>query len=93
MNSSIIDKQFFVSFTEIKHLSPYFLKSKTKVIAPYKTIRNVLVEKELSEKRAHTMKTVKQYEYDIKHEQIVRGQGLCKWVINFFLIHLIMIPI
>lgn len=69
---------------EIKHLIPYFLKSKTKVIVPYKRIRNILGQNELSEKTTHASKNLKQYDYDIKLDEIVRGQGLCKWVTKIF---------
>jgi hypothetical protein len=45
-----VDKQAFVVFKAVKHFRPYLLKSKTKVIVPYTTVRNLLVQKELGEK-------------------------------------------
>ena len=45
-----IDKQGYASYKSVKHFRPYLLKSKTKVIVPYATIRNVLVQKDLGEK-------------------------------------------
>jgi hypothetical protein len=58
------------------------LKSRTKVIVPYPAVRNLLVQKELGEKRAHWMTSLQEYDLEIKPAQIVRGQGLCKLVVD-----------
>ena len=50
-----VDKHDFSVFKEVKHFHPYLLKLKTKVIVPFFTIRNLLVQKDLGEKRAHWM--------------------------------------
>ena len=46
------------------------------MIVPYAVVRNVLIQKELGEKRAHWMTTLKEYDLDIKLAKIVRGKGL-----------------
>jgi hypothetical protein len=58
------------------------LKSRTKVIIPYPVVRNLLVQKELGEKRAHWMTTLQEYDLEIKPTQIVKGQGICKLVVD-----------
>jgi hypothetical protein len=40
---SEVDKQAFALLKVVKHFIPYLLISKTKVIAPYPIVRNVLV--------------------------------------------------
>ena len=65
-------------YKSVKHYKPYLLKLKTKVIVPYAAIRNVLVQKELGEKRAHWMTSLQEYDLEIKPANIVIGQGLCQ---------------
>ena len=48
------------------------------MIVPYATIHNVLIQKELGEKRAHWMTTLQEYDLEIKPTNIVIGQGLCQ---------------
>ena len=58
LNYSQVDKQAYMVYKSVKHYRPYLLKSRTKVIVPYVAIRNVLVQKELREKRVHWMTTL-----------------------------------
>jgi hypothetical protein len=58
------------------------LKSRTKVIVPYPTVINLLVQKELGGKRAKWMTSLQEYDLEITPAQIVRGQGLCKLVVD-----------
>ena len=53
LNYTKVDKQAYTIYKSVKHFKPYLLKSKTKVIVPYVAIRNVMIQKELGEKRAH----------------------------------------
>ena len=55
LNYSQVEKQAYAVYKSMKYYRPYLLKSRTKVIVPYATIQNVLVQKELGEKRAHWM--------------------------------------
>ena len=45
-------------------------------IVPYEAIRNVLVQKDLGEKRPHWMMALQEYDLEIKHVKIVKGQCL-----------------
>jgi hypothetical protein len=80
LNYPAIDQQAYTVFKEVKHFRSYLLKSRTKVIVPYPAVRNLLVQKELCEKRANWVTSLQEYDLEITLTQIVRGQGLCKLV-------------
>jgi hypothetical protein len=82
LNYPTVDQQAYAVFKVVKHFRSYLLKSITKVIVPYHTIRNLLVRKELGEKRANWVTSLQEYDLDITPTQIVRGQGLCKLVVD-----------
>jgi hypothetical protein len=84
LNYPIVDQHAYAIFKVVKHFLSYLLKSRTKVIVPYPTIRNLLVEKEMGEKRENWMTPLQEYDLEITHAQIVRGQGLCKLVVDSF---------
>ena len=69
-------------FKAVKHFQPYLLKSQTKIIIPYLAVRNLFVQKELGEIRAHWMTTLHEYDLEIKLAKIVRGQSLCQMAIE-----------
>jgi hypothetical protein len=71
-----VDKQAYVVFKVVKHFRPYLIKSKTKVIVPYPAVRNLLVQKDLGEKRANWIMALQEYDLEIKPTNIVKGQGL-----------------
>ena len=50
---SQVNKLAYAVYKFVKHYRQYLLKSRTKVIVPYTAIRNVLIQKELGEKRSH----------------------------------------
>jgi hypothetical protein len=54
----------------------------TKIVVPYPVVRNLLVQKELGEKRANWMTSLQEYDLEIVPAQIVRGQGLCQLVVD-----------
>jgi hypothetical protein len=80
LNYPTVDQKDYVVFKEVKHFWSYLLKSRTKVIVPYPTVRNLLVQKELGEKRANWVTSLQEYDLEITPAHIVRGQGLCKLV-------------
>jgi hypothetical protein len=53
LNYPSVDWQGYIVFKEVKHFWSYLLKSRMKVIVPYPAVRNLLVQKELGEKRAN----------------------------------------
>jgi hypothetical protein len=53
LNYPAIDRQAYTIFKAVKHFRSYLLKSRTKIIVPYPAIRNLLVQKELGEKKSN----------------------------------------
>lgn len=82
LNYPKVEKQAYVIFKAVKHFRPYFLKSKTNVIVPFLAVRNFLVQKDPGEKRANWVIALQEYDLEIKLSKIVRGQGLCKLVVE-----------
>ena len=78
LNYHEVDKKDFAIFKDVKHFRPYLLKSRMKVIVPYRSVRNLLVQKYLGEKRAPWMTALQEYDLEIKPSTVVKGQGLCK---------------
>ena len=71
LNYHEVDKQAFVVFKVVKHFRPYLLNSKSKVIVPFSAIRNLLVQKDLGEERAHWMASLQEYDLEIKPSQVI----------------------
>jgi hypothetical protein len=82
LNYPAVDQQAYAVFKAVKHFRSYLLKSRTKIIVPYPAVRNLLVQKELGEKRANWVTSLQEYDIEITPAQIVRGQGLCKLVVD-----------
>ena len=73
MNYPELVKQAYVVFKYVKHFRLFFLKYKTRVIVPYHAVRNLLVQKDLAEKRANWITTLQEYDLEIKPAKIVKG--------------------
>eukprot|EP00253_Pinus_taeda_P013364 PITA_13364 len=73
-----VEKQAYAVFKEIKYFRPFLLKTHTKIIVPFPAVRNLLVQKDVGEKRANWVTTLQEYDIEIKPTNIVKGQGFCK---------------
>eukprot|EP00253_Pinus_taeda_P009215 PITA_09215 len=78
LNYSEVEKQAFVVYKAVKHYRPFLLKAHTKVIVPFSSVRQMLIQRELGEKRANWVTTLQEYDLEIKPAKIVRGQGFCR---------------
>eukprot|EP00253_Pinus_taeda_P002734 PITA_02734 len=78
LNYSKVEKQAFVVYKAVKHYRPFLLKAHTKVIVPFSSVRQLLIQRELGEKRANWVTTLQEYDLEIKLAKIVRGQGFCR---------------
>eukprot|EP00253_Pinus_taeda_P008100 PITA_08100 len=78
LNYSDVEKQAYAVFKAIKYFRPFLLKTHTKVIVPFPAVRNVLIQKDVGEKRANWITVLQEYNLEIKPASIVRGQGFCK---------------
>eukprot|EP00253_Pinus_taeda_P034443 PITA_34443 len=56
----------------------FLLKTHTKVIVPFPAVRNLLIQKDVGEKRANWITALQEYDLEIKTASIVRGQGFYK---------------
>jgi hypothetical protein len=82
LNYPAVDRQAYAVFKAVKHFRSYLLKSRMKIIVPYPAVRNLLVQKELGEKRANWVTSLQEFDLEITPAQIMRGQGLCKLVVD-----------
>eukprot|EP00253_Pinus_taeda_P022345 PITA_22345 len=71
-------KSFFALDQAVKHYRPFLLKAHTKVIVPFSSVRQLLIQRELGEKRANWVTALQEYDIEIKPAKIVRGQGFCR---------------
>eukprot|EP00253_Pinus_taeda_P029459 PITA_29459 len=71
-------KSFFALDQAVKHYRPFLLKAHTKVIVPFSSVRQLLIQRELGEKRANWVTALQEYDIEIKPTKIVRGQGFCR---------------
>ena len=78
MNYSEVEKQAFAVYKAVKHYKPFLLKAHTKVIVPFPAVRQLLIQRELGEKRANWVTALQEYDLEIKPAKIVRGQGFCR---------------
>lgn len=51
LNYSNVEKQAYAIFKAIKHFRPFLLKTHTKIIVPFLVVINLLVQKDVGEKR------------------------------------------
>eukprot|EP00253_Pinus_taeda_P027681 PITA_27681 len=78
LNYFDVEKQAFAVFKAVKHYRPFLLKTHTKVIVPFPAVRQLLIQKELGEKRANWATVLQEYDLEIRPTKIVRGQGFCR---------------
>eukprot|EP00253_Pinus_taeda_P032841 PITA_32841 len=78
VSKSDVEKQAYAVFKAIKYFKPFLLKTHTKVIVPFPAVRNLLIQKDVGEKRANWITALQEYDLEIKPASIVRGQGFCK---------------
>eukprot|EP00253_Pinus_taeda_P022666 PITA_22666 len=86
LNYSDVEKQAYAIFKAIKHFRPFLLKTHTKIIVPFPAVRNLLVQKDVGEKRANWVTALHEYDAEIKPTNIVKGQGFCKMLVGASLI-------
>eukprot|EP00253_Pinus_taeda_P033037 PITA_33037 len=86
LNYSDVEKQAYTVFKEIKYFRPFLLKTRTKIIVPFPAVRNLLVQKDVGEKRANWVTSLQEYDVEIKLASIVKGQGFCKMMAEASLI-------
>eukprot|EP00253_Pinus_taeda_P025357 PITA_25357 len=86
LNYSDVEKHAYAVFKAIKYFRPFLLKTNTKIIVPFPAVSNILVQKDVGEKRANWVTTLQEYDIEIKPASIVKGQGFCKMLAGALLI-------
>eukprot|EP00253_Pinus_taeda_P002510 PITA_02510 len=76
LNYYDVEKQAYVVFKAIKHFRPLLLKTHTKIIFPFPAVRNLLVQKDVGEKRANWVTALQEYDTEIKPTNIVKGNAM-----------------
>ena len=74
LNYSDFEKQAFIVFNSIKHFRPFLLKSHTELVVPFSAVINLLMQREVGEKKANWVTTLQEYDIEIKPAKIVKGQ-------------------
>lgn len=74
----MLKKKSFGIFKSIKHSRPFILKTHTKVEVPFAIVRNLLIQRDVGEKRANWVMTLQEHDIEIRLAKIVKGQGFFK---------------
>jgi hypothetical protein len=82
LNYPAIEKHAYAFYKAIKHFRSYILKNHTKVIVPHPAVRYLFTQQEMGEIRGNWMAVIQEFDLDIKPAKIVKGQGLCKLVVD-----------
>lgn len=78
LNYLAAEKQAYAVVKSLKHFRPFLLKTHTKIIIPYSAVRQLLIQREVGEKRANWVTALQEYDVEIHPAKIVKGQGLFK---------------
>jgi len=73
LNYPNVEKQGFVVFKAIKHLCPYLLKARMKLIVPRPAVRALFVQKEMGEQKGNWITALQEFDLEINPVKIVRG--------------------
>lgn len=79
-----MEKKTFSVFKFVKYFRPFHLRTHIKVIVPFPAVRQLLVKKELGEKRTKWVTTLQEYGIEVKPTKIVRGQCFCRLITRDF---------
>ena len=82
LNYPDIDKKAYAVFKVVKQFRPYILKNRPKVIVPHPAIWSLFVQKELAERRGNWVTTLQEYDIEFKPTTIIKGQGMCKLMVE-----------
>lgn len=58
LNYSEVEKKYFVVFKSVKHFRPFLLKTHTKIIVSFSVVRQLVMQREVGEKRKNWVTTL-----------------------------------
>lgn len=79
LNYSYVEKQAFAILKSTKHFRPFLLKTHNKVIVPFSSMRNLLMQRELAEKGANWVTTLQEYDIEIRQADDIQ---ICDVTLN-----------
>jgi hypothetical protein len=82
LNYPDIDKHAYVIYKEVKYFKSYILKNHTKVIVPHLTVKYLFTQQDTGERRGNWMEVIQEFYLDIKPTKVVKGQRLCKLIVE-----------
>jgi hypothetical protein len=82
LNYPAIEKHIYAIYKEVKHFRSYILKNHTKRIVPHPTVQSLFTQHDMGERRGNWMAVVQEFDLDIKPTKLLKGQGLCKLVVE-----------
>ena len=77
---NIMDKHAFSLIKALKAFRVYILHSHTLAFVPSITVKDILTQLDPEGKRAKWIAILLEYDLDIKHTKLIRGQGLAKLI-------------
>lgn len=80
---SILDKQAYALVKVVKKFRHYILRSRVIAIVFDSTVKSLLAQHELGEKRGNWVSTLQEYDLTIRPMKIVRRQGLTKTLAQY----------
>lgn len=80
---SLMEKQAFAVAKAVKHFRYYILHSHATVYVPHSAVKSILTQQDIGmNSRATWISKIQEFNLDIKPTKLVRGQGLCKWIVE-----------
>ena len=75
---SYVEKQALAVIRALKKFRHLLSHNKIHLLVPHASVKDFLLRKDISEKRAGWITRVMEYDVDIQITKLVRGKGLCK---------------
>lgn len=75
LNYLDVEQQAFAIFQSIMNFRHFLLKTHTKVVVPFSVVRNLLIQRDVGERRENWVIALQEYEIEIRLAKIVKGQG------------------
>ena len=75
---SYVEKQALAVIRALKKFRHFLSHNKIHLLVPHASVKDFLLSKDISEKRAGWITKVMEYDVDIQITKLVRGKGLCK---------------
>ena len=73
-----VEKQVLVVIRALKKFRHLLSHNEIYLLVPHASVKDFLLRKDISEKRAGWITKVMEYDVDIQITKLVRGRGLCK---------------